>query len=230
MEQEKIAKIIKDIRLKNKLTQAEFAEKYSVTYQAVSKWETGKNLPDMYILKKICNDYNINIDDLLNGEIKKKKNNKKIIILASILFLVTLIILLFIIKKDNSSFIFKTLSTTCNDFNVTGSIAYDNSKSSIYISDINYCGEEDDTLYKDIKCNLFEVNSNSDILINSCNAKSNVKLEDYLKDIKLNIDNYEQSCKNYTNDSLYLEISATNSNNKTTIFKVPLILDDNCNK
>ena len=41
MDQEKIGKLIKVIRKKNNLTQAEFAEKYGVTYQAVSKWENG---------------------------------------------------------------------------------------------------------------------------------------------------------------------------------------------
>ena len=40
MDQEKIGKFIKEIRKKNNLTQAELAEKYNVTYQAVSKWES----------------------------------------------------------------------------------------------------------------------------------------------------------------------------------------------
>ena len=41
MNQEKIGKQIKEFRRKNHLTQQQFAEKYGVTYQAVSKWETG---------------------------------------------------------------------------------------------------------------------------------------------------------------------------------------------
>ena len=39
MEQEKIANLIKKIRKDNHLTQKELADKYHVTYQAVSKWE-----------------------------------------------------------------------------------------------------------------------------------------------------------------------------------------------
>ena len=42
-----IGKKIKQIRKDFKLTQKEFADKYNVTYQAVSKWENGKNLPSM---------------------------------------------------------------------------------------------------------------------------------------------------------------------------------------
>mgnify|MGYP000280822971 CR=1 FL=1 len=59
MNQEKIGKLIKKIRIKNKLSQKEFADKYGVTPQAVSKWETGKNIPDIAILKEIIQDENI---------------------------------------------------------------------------------------------------------------------------------------------------------------------------
>ena len=76
MNQEKVGKIIKELRIKNKLTQKEFAEKFGVTYQAVSKWETGKNLPDINILKAICLEYNILIDEVINGEVIEKQEEK----------------------------------------------------------------------------------------------------------------------------------------------------------
>ncbi len=41
MNQEKFGKFIKDIRKKHNLTQKQLADKYNVTYQAVSKWENG---------------------------------------------------------------------------------------------------------------------------------------------------------------------------------------------
>ena len=49
MDQERIGKTIKELRTKNNLSQKEFADKYNVTYQAVSKWENGKNIPDLSI-------------------------------------------------------------------------------------------------------------------------------------------------------------------------------------
>ena len=67
MDQEKIGKIIKEIRKNNNLTQADLANKYNVTYQAVSKWENGKNIPDISILKQMSKDFNIDINDLLDG-------------------------------------------------------------------------------------------------------------------------------------------------------------------
>ena len=75
MDQMKIGALIKELRKKSNLTQKEFAEKYDVTFQAVSKWENGINLPDTLTLKRICNDYNINLDDILSGNIIIKKKS-----------------------------------------------------------------------------------------------------------------------------------------------------------
>ena len=52
MDSEKIGKFIKELRKRNNLTQADLANKYGVTYQAVSKWETGKNIPDISLIKE----------------------------------------------------------------------------------------------------------------------------------------------------------------------------------
>ena len=67
MDQEKIGKFIKDLRIKNNLTQKEFADKYNVTYQAVSKWENGINLPDVTLIRQMSKDFNISIEDILDG-------------------------------------------------------------------------------------------------------------------------------------------------------------------
>ena len=77
MNQEKTGKFIKQIRINNNLTQKEFADKYKVTYQAVSKWERGINLPDNSLLKQISSDFNVSLDELYNGEFRKKQKNSK---------------------------------------------------------------------------------------------------------------------------------------------------------
>ena len=87
MNQEKIGKLIENLRKKNNLTQNELANKLGVTYQAVSKWETGKNIPDIGTLKEISNLFNVDINDLLEGNIKNKQN-KIIKILIGILAIV----------------------------------------------------------------------------------------------------------------------------------------------
>lgn len=231
MNQEKVGLFIKNIRKKNGLTQKQFADKLGVTYQAVSKWENGLNLPEISILKQISKEFNVSIENILDGsnkKINKKKNKKIIIIIISLLIIITIVIIL-TLKLQKDSFKFKTLSTECQEFNVSGSLAYDKYKSSIYISNINYCGGNDDIIYKEIECNLYEKNGNSNTKISSCKSESdNIKLEDYLKNVQLNIDNYTKSCNNYNKDSLYLEINATDKNNKITTYKIPLSINENC--
>lgn len=84
MDEQKIANLIKELRKKNNLTQKEFAEKYGVTYQAVSKWENGINLPDITILNQICKDFNISLDETINNSKKAKINKRAIAIIIYI--------------------------------------------------------------------------------------------------------------------------------------------------
>ena len=98
MDQEKIGKFIKDLRIKNNLTQKEFADKYNVTYQAVSKWENGRNMPDLSLLKDICKDFDVSLDDLINGEKSVKKSYKKYVIIG----IIGIVIILFLVIKNNS--------------------------------------------------------------------------------------------------------------------------------
>ena len=231
MNSEKVGMFIKKLRKDNNLTQKELAEKYGVTYQAVSKWENGINLPDITLIRQMSKDFNISIEDILEGEIaqKQKSKNKILIVLIILVVFISLLIVLICINNDNESFNFKTLSTTCNEFNVSGSIAYNKKKSSIYISHITYCGGNDTTIYKKIECNLYEKNNNTSAMISSCKlSNKEITLEEYLKNIELNIDNYIKRCKNYTNNSLYLEINATDKNDKVITYKIPLELKDNC--
>lgn len=88
MDQEKIGNFIKEIRTKNNLTQKQFADKYNVTYQAVSKWENGKNMPDVALIKQISKDFNISLEEIYNGElnINKKKNNFIVYILSVVFY------------------------------------------------------------------------------------------------------------------------------------------------
>lgn len=229
MNQEKIGQTIKEIRKSNNLTQAEFAEKYNVSYQAVSKWENGKNMPDMSLLKQICEDYNIDINNLLNGKVKKIPTKKIKYLLISLIFIV-IITLIIVLYPKNNSFEFKTLSTNCNEFNISGSIAYNNQKSSIYISNINYCGGNDDTEYTQIECILYETNNLTKTKIDSITYQENKKitLEKFLSTISFHIDNYIRTCHNYKENTLSLLINATDSNGKITTYKIPLSLKDNC--
>lgn len=69
MDQIKIGKFIAERRKAQNLTQAQLAEKLNVTDRAVSKWETGKSMPDSSIMLELCGILKITVNDLLTGEI-----------------------------------------------------------------------------------------------------------------------------------------------------------------
>ena len=228
MNQDKFSEFIKSIRLKNNLTQKEFADKFGVTYQAVSKWENGKNMPDITLLKEICNEYNMSVDEFLNGE-KKSKSNKKLIII-SIIILVLLSIGTILIINRNTGFIFKTISSDCDSFTLTGSIAYDNNKTSLYISNIIYCGNEFEDKYDEVSLTLYEKNNDNLLILDKLtfNKDEYKPISDYLKNITFNIDGISKMCKDYSSENLYIEIEAKDTKGKSTIHKIPLKIEENC--
>lgn len=77
MDQVKIGKFIADCRKKNNLTQMQLAEILNITDRAVSKWETGKAMPDSSIMLELCSVLKITVNDLLCGEINKVENYNK---------------------------------------------------------------------------------------------------------------------------------------------------------
>ena len=232
MEQEKVAKFIKEIRKNHNLTQKQFADKYNVTYQAVSKWENAINMPDTALMKQICKDFGVSLDELLEGEYKKTNKKKTYIIIGLCLIISLFIIFLIIFNsfKNNDNFEFKMLSTECKNFNISGNISYNKTKSAIYITNIKYCGGNDNKEYKQIECVLYESHNNIETKISSFKSKKEkIKLEDFLENVTLSIDNYEKTCKEYKENSLYLSINATDYNDNIITYKIPLKLSS-CTK
>jgi transcriptional regulator with XRE-family HTH domain len=77
MNQVKIGKFIAECRRGKNLTQLQLAEKMNVTDRAVSKWETGKALPDSSIMLDLCKVLGITVNDLLSGEVVTVENYDK---------------------------------------------------------------------------------------------------------------------------------------------------------
>ena len=74
MDQVKIGKFIAQCRKNKNLTQAELAEKLNITDRAISKWETGKGMPDSGVMLELCNELGISVNELLSGEMIEMKN------------------------------------------------------------------------------------------------------------------------------------------------------------
>ena len=77
MDQIKIGKFIAECRKTKNLTQAQLAEKLNITDRAVSKWETGRSLPDSAIMLELCDILGISVNDLLCGEVVKVEDYNK---------------------------------------------------------------------------------------------------------------------------------------------------------
>lgn len=136
MDQMKIGKFIAQLRKEQNMTQLELATKLGVTDRAVSKWENGRGLPDLSLIKPLSDALSISINELLCGErieeedVKQKseemiistldysresiKNVKKIFvsILVCILLLITVLTILFAVDvnrmRNNQPVIFST--------------------------------------------------------------------------------------------------------------------------
>ena len=76
MDQVKIGKFISSCRKEAGLTQAALADRLGITDRAVSKWETGKSLPDASIMIELCKILNIDVNELLTGEHITMENYK----------------------------------------------------------------------------------------------------------------------------------------------------------
>ena len=66
--------VIKELREKYHLTQAELAEKLNVSDKTVSKWETAKGYPDISLLEPIANVFGISVTELISGNAVRNVN------------------------------------------------------------------------------------------------------------------------------------------------------------
>ena len=115
MEQEKVGKFIAVCRKEKQLTQADLAEKLNITNKAVSKWETGRGMPDASILLELSKILGVTVNELLSGEklqveeykikaeenivniSKEKDKNKRKSNIVKVLLFISIIMIIFIL-------------------------------------------------------------------------------------------------------------------------------------
>lgn len=67
MDQQNIGKFIAQKRKEQNLTQEQLAQRLGVSNKTVSKWETGKCMPDYSVVKGLCAQLHITVAELLDG-------------------------------------------------------------------------------------------------------------------------------------------------------------------
>ncbi len=169
-------KFLAQLRKEKGLTQVQLAEKLNVTDKAISRWETGKNYPDIELFKDLSNILDVSVSELLEGKrIEKeklftvseehiveqirssKKSNKKHKI---IIFLVIIIAIIFgyIAMKNNGVFdgvIYNKIPCYSNDIttimnNIDGYISQRPESSGDFIIDYGFFFIEHDKTTNDI--------------------------------------------------------------------------------
>ena len=121
MQKEQFGILLTTLRKKIGISQKEMAERLSVSTSAVSKWEHGKNLPDMTMLGSIAETLQVSCDELLNPEktlerlansepqkeaLPKKKHTRvvKIAVLVGILVIAAGFLLGYMVKHREPTF------------------------------------------------------------------------------------------------------------------------------
>ncbi len=65
-------KFITKKRKEQNLTQEQLAERLGVSNKTISKWETGKCMPDYSVIELLCKELNTTLAELMNGEENEK--------------------------------------------------------------------------------------------------------------------------------------------------------------
>ena len=72
MNQQKMGEFLKHLRKEKGLTQEQLAEYFYVSSRTVSRWETGRNMPDVEILIELADFYDVEIREIIDGERKSE--------------------------------------------------------------------------------------------------------------------------------------------------------------
>lgn len=131
-------KIISE-RKKCKLSQEDLAEKLDITRQTISNWELNETSPDLKQASKLCDIFNISLDELTGKEsailtkLDKTESNSKLIIKLVKTVGITLGTLIFILLCIVSIYIYSTNYYTAEPTATgEGKICYYNGKISDY--------------------------------------------------------------------------------------------------
>ncbi|MBR2806909.1 MAG: helix-turn-helix transcriptional regulator [Oscillospiraceae bacterium] len=77
MDQQKIGEFIQILRREKKLTQEQLAAQFGVSSRTVSRWETGRNLPDISLLVEIADFFDVDVRELIDGGRKSEMMDKE---------------------------------------------------------------------------------------------------------------------------------------------------------
>ena len=75
----------------------------------------------------------------------------------------------------------------------------------------------------------YEIDGNKKQSIGTYNKSLLITFNEYINGMSFNVDNHASICKEYTEESLLIEIEATSKEDKTTKYEIPIKISENCN-
>ena len=72
MDQKKTGQFLKTLRKEKNITQENLAETLNVSTRTISRWETGRNMPDISLLVELSEFYQVSIAEIIDGERKSE--------------------------------------------------------------------------------------------------------------------------------------------------------------
>lgn len=83
MDQQKVGSFLKELRSEKGITQEQLAEEFHTTNRSVSRWENGRNMPDISLLVELADFYDVDVRELIDGERKSEMMNEEVREVAS---------------------------------------------------------------------------------------------------------------------------------------------------
>jgi len=244
----KLGKVISNLRKEKGITQKDLADALSVSDKAVSRWECGKSRPDLEMMFEISKYFNVDYKKLITACIsdgKKddkdnkiveeivaefsdmgKKNAKRIkyVLLFSVVIILILTIAIIFTNTYNRFKVYKVHSESEVIDKIDGIYVETNVRDTLYLGNI---------ILKDIKLkdtdivtlDIYYMEDGKEYIIYNYSSLNNVYLESYQSYIE--IDDLSEYFEN-----LYLRVNITNKDEETTKYetKLEFVLDFSNNK
>ena len=245
MDQEKIGRLIANLRKEKGMTQRELGEKVGVGFKAVSKWERGVTIPDISIINDLSKILGITSDELLNGELSEesktafsntkytKRINKKFFLFIPIIIVIG-IILIIIKLSDNRIYVYN-LSSNDKEYNIEGKLVLDKNNISIYINAIEFYDYE--TCELNIKNYDYEIYIGNRLLMkygyipDISQLSKNVTIRNFFKDLNINYNDILDFDKKYvTDNTLVLKFNFIGIDDKIIEQTIPISIKKATNK
>lgn len=224
MDQDKIAKFIKMLREESGVKQEELADKLSISRQTVSKWETGKSVPDILMIKSLSRIFKVPVNDILNGQknsndddltlkmFESRNKMKRLVkrLLISIILLLIFFLVYYFISSYNSIKVY-TINAESDDVSISNGLLLDTDEK-IYFQLGEMINKTNDSI-KDLT--LYYIDGEDRVTVYACTSCSTTKIN--FIDFKVNNEYLDTTKIKDILNRFYLEITFTNDYKKFKI-------------